>query len=274
MKLLYIFMGIILILIIVGEFLILCGILTLKKQSIKSQELIDRGSKLIWASVLMFIPVVIPIVFFWSAQTTKIKDHIGSMGDWIGFWGSYIGSMIGVIGAVGISYWTTKKQLVESKKNDFENQIKLADLSRLSEAITILKKCDNKLNQLKKKVKKHDYNFSEEMLDNDYDNEIAKNYLNWIVEDGKNLGIIVDDFLMEFTTVIRGLDRSKYVILENKIETFKSEYSKSQKSWEQKVSELNYKKVIKVYDSFVNLKKAFDSISKETLNFYMDIRKK
>lgn len=85
MKLLYIFMGTILILIIVGEFLILCGILTLKKQSIKSQELIDRGSKLIWASVLMFIPVVIPIVFFWSAQTTKIKDHIGSMGDWIGF---------------------------------------------------------------------------------------------------------------------------------------------------------------------------------------------
>lgn len=250
------------------------GLLFKSKNKKKREGLIELGKKAISISIILLIILIIPILLYSEAVRTHLNTKVGNMGDWISFWGSYLGSLIGVAGAVGVSYWTTKKQLVESKKNDFENQIKLADLSRLSEALIILKKCDNRLNQLEKKVKKHDFNFSQETLDNDYDDETSNNYFEWIVKDGEELGILVDDFLMEFTSVIGGLDRSKFVVLENKIDTFKSKYSKVQVNWNQKVSILNYRRVIKVYENFVNLKKAFDSINEETLNFYMDIRQK
>lgn len=71
---------------------------------------------------------------------------VGTDGDWIGFWGSFLGSLIGVVGAVEISYCTTKKQikesrrqlskqLKESRKNELNNAIKLNDIRSLGKMV-------------------------------------------------------------------------------------------------------------------------------------------
>lgn len=71
---------------------------------------------------------------------------IGTDGDWINFWGSFLGSLIGVAGAVLIAYWTTNeqinesrsqldKQLEASKKNELNNAIELNDVAALSKMI-------------------------------------------------------------------------------------------------------------------------------------------
>ncbi|MCT3023743.1 hypothetical protein EFN12_03785 [Pediococcus pentosaceus] len=97
--------------------------------------------KKIFAAVIAVILILLILMCIVDIGILLINGSfvIGTDGDWISFWGSAIGSLLGIIGAVGVSYWSTRKQLIESKKNDFENQIKLADLSRLSEALTILK---------------------------------------------------------------------------------------------------------------------------------------
>lgn len=84
------------------------------------------------ACFFVFI-ILFPIILLSYMRTPSgIYDGIGNVSDWIGFWGSYIGSIIGTIGAVMVSYWSTKKQLEESKKNDFINSLKLNDINLLN----------------------------------------------------------------------------------------------------------------------------------------------
>lgn len=100
-------------------------------------------------AIFAVLIIIFPIILLTSMRSPLgIFKGVGSMSDWIGFWGSYIGSIIGVGGAVIASVWTTKKQLKASQKqlesqlknsarNDWKNTIRLNDLTVLNELIRI-----------------------------------------------------------------------------------------------------------------------------------------
>lgn len=228
----------------------------------------------IWIFIILFLSLSIILVLGVDIGIYLVNGKliVGTDGDWISFWGSFLGALVSVAGAVCISYWTTKKQLEESKKNDFENQIKLADLTRLSEALVVLRKCDNGLSQLEEAVKKHDFHVSLETLDLQYDDDTSANYLKWISEDGKKIGALMDDFLLEFSSIVRGLDRNNTTLLEEKIDILKEDYLDLQKDWNRKFS--LYSEVTEVFESFLKLKNTFDTINNETISLYTNIRNK
>jgi hypothetical protein len=86
-----------------------------------------------FVALLVEITILFPIILLSGMGADwGIFKGTGTLSDWIGFWGSYVGSIIGTIGAVIVSYWSTKKQLEESKKNDFINSLKLNDINLLN----------------------------------------------------------------------------------------------------------------------------------------------
>lgn len=74
---------------------------------------------------LIFIPLTLQFSIYilsWGVFRS------GSNDGWLGFWGGYLGSAL----AIGFAYFNTKYQLKESKKNDFENAVKINELNALS----------------------------------------------------------------------------------------------------------------------------------------------
>lgn len=120
------------ILLVTAEFGNLIYAFLYRKSETKSEVAAKRAKLFLATAVVLFIVVFIPIALYAEATRTNLKAKVGNIGDWISFWGSYIGSIIGTIGAVGVSYWSTKKQLEESKKNDFTNSLKLNDINLLN----------------------------------------------------------------------------------------------------------------------------------------------
>ena len=55
----------------------------------------------------------------------KNSIRVGDFGNWLGFWGSYLGSVI----AVFFAFINTKVQLKESQRNDYKKAIILNELN-------------------------------------------------------------------------------------------------------------------------------------------------
>lgn len=58
---------------------------------------------------------VIPVIMNWIMS--NFNFGIGSNGDWLGFWGGYLGSIIAILGV----YWQTTRQALIDKKNITQN---------------------------------------------------------------------------------------------------------------------------------------------------------
>lgn len=121
-----------------------------------NRKQMDSSYKTFSMILLIFLLAPILLIIFMNASFGNL-GHVGKLSDWIGFWGSYIGSGIGVLGAIFISLWTTKTQLKESKKNDFENQLRLADLTQLGVALSILRVYDDDLQHIHHDLINADY---------------------------------------------------------------------------------------------------------------------
>lgn len=155
------------ILLVIAEFINSIYAFLYRKSETKS-EVAAKRAKLFLAAVVLLIVVSIPIVLYVEATRTNLKAKVGNIGDWIGFWGSYLGSSMGVVGAVGISYWTTKKQLEESRhqlevqleesrKNELNNAIELNDIKVLNKMIKATSDSIYHFEELKKNFEEIDY---------------------------------------------------------------------------------------------------------------------
>lgn len=87
--------------------------------------------------VMLLFPWVIGVVIGFIPNL----GSIGTQSEWLSFWGSYAGAIIAVLGV----YWQVSKQTQESKKdlertkkNDFDNQLKLFDLTQLGNMLAVI----------------------------------------------------------------------------------------------------------------------------------------
>lgn len=158
----------------------------------------------VFLRILMFsLMAPVLLVLFMNASFGNL-GHVGQLSDWIDFWGSYIGSGIGVLGAIFISLWTTRTQLKESKKNDFENQLRLADLKQLGVALSILRIYDDDLQHIEHDLINADYSESgNELWSNPSDAKVKEKDLVKVVLEFKDKEI---KFRKEFTSTITTLD--------------------------------------------------------------------
>lgn len=74
--------------------------------------------------VLFLIPIFIQTNLLYFGTWILNFINIGKPGNWLGFWGSYLGSIL----SIAFAYVNTKMQLKESKRNDYEKAIKLREL--------------------------------------------------------------------------------------------------------------------------------------------------
>lgn len=66
-----------------------------------------------------------------------MPSSIGDDSDWLGFWGSFIGSIIGVAGAAIFAYMNTNFQLKEQRKNDLRNALEIEDIKNKSKLLSL-----------------------------------------------------------------------------------------------------------------------------------------
>ncbi|MHC5551219.1 hypothetical protein [Carnobacterium maltaromaticum] len=81
--------------------------------------------KLFWSKykygllLIIFIFIALPIVIGLFFLNQSPLDNVrGSDGDWIGFWGSYIGSVVSTLVAAGIAYFVSNEQIKKQSEED------------------------------------------------------------------------------------------------------------------------------------------------------------
>lgn len=101
--------------------------------------------------VMLLFPWVIGVVIGFIPNL----GSIGTQSEWLSFWGSYAGAIIAVLGV----YWQVSKQTQESKKdlertkkNDFDNQLKLFDLTQLGNMSAIIDRYKGDIDKLEDKM--------------------------------------------------------------------------------------------------------------------------
>ncbi|MBU7002212.1 hypothetical protein HPG02_00980 [Pediococcus pentosaceus] len=101
--------------------------------------------------VMLFFPWVIGVVIGFIPNL----GSIGTQSEWLSFWGSYAGAIIAVLGV----YWQVSKQTQESKKdlestkkNDFDNQLKLFDLTQLGNMLALIGSYQEDIEKLEVKM--------------------------------------------------------------------------------------------------------------------------
>ncbi|WP_076647280.1 hypothetical protein [Latilactobacillus sakei] len=119
----------------VGVIVVVTSVICIKKILFPEKDEKISGAIII----LMFVAVFgIPIVV--SAGVAEIPSFMGDggdSGDWIGFWGSFLGSIIGVAGAALFAYINTNFQLKEQRRNDLFNALEIEDVKNKSKLISI-----------------------------------------------------------------------------------------------------------------------------------------
>lgn len=92
--------------------------------------------------ILFLIPVFIQTNFLNVGTWLLNLINIGKPANWLGFWGSYLGSILAIV----FAYINTKAQLKESKQNDLDNAIKINKINNstvlLNNIMAFLSKLD------------------------------------------------------------------------------------------------------------------------------------
>lgn len=116
--------------------------------------------------------LVMPCFMAFLMQTVFRSIGGGTDDGWLGFWGGYLGSILGVLGAALFAYFNTKYQLDLSKANDLDNAIKISDVNVLSGIL------NDSMNLLTKiyAVKIALQQFEDEKEKNEYAIEIVTNF--------------------------------------------------------------------------------------------------
>lgn len=84
-----------------------------------------RTLKLLIFIPILFSPILLQMNIFNFGTFLKNSVRVGDFGNWLGFWGSYLGSVI----AVFFAFINTKVQLKESQRNDYKKAIILNELN-------------------------------------------------------------------------------------------------------------------------------------------------
>lgn len=120
-------------LILFGTFLLFLLVLGVCSFSnlINGKGNIERHAILIIVVMVIGLPISIAIGIY------LIPSVVGDNDSWLDFWGSYLGSVVGVFGAALFAYLNTKSQLKEQKRNDFVIQVQLRSLDSMKEFLEL-----------------------------------------------------------------------------------------------------------------------------------------
>lgn len=174
---------------------------------------VGKDTLLMTVFLVILAILIIPIVVAWSVP--RVPSKAGGDSAWIGFWGSYLGSIVGVAGAALFAWINTKMQIQKQAQADFNNQVLLVGLSTINELARIISGMYTKITLLKRDFDITDSNGEEadiKALIQNINSEIEigmKNYNKTV------LALIVDD--EEWTTELQELDEAS-----KKLKLFKS----------------------------------------------------
>ncbi|MSD84613.1 hypothetical protein GKC32_09430 [Lactobacillus curvatus] len=87
--------------------------------------------------VLISVSLILLLPFSIEISVANMPSTAGNDGDWIGFWGSFLGSVIGVAGAAIFAYMNTNFQLKEQRKNDLINALEIEDIKNKSKLLSL-----------------------------------------------------------------------------------------------------------------------------------------
>ena len=75
--------------------------------------------------ILLLIPFTIQSNFLFFGTWLRNFIRVGNSSSWLGFWGSYLGSIL----TITFTYMITRIQIKETKKADYRNAIKMNELN-------------------------------------------------------------------------------------------------------------------------------------------------
>ncbi|RRG09481.1 MAG: hypothetical protein DUD32_04630 [Lactobacillus sp.] len=96
---------------------------------------ITLGKNVIETVTAMIASAVLLVPLFLRFGIQGMPSKVGNNSDWLNFWGGYLGSIVGVMGAALFAWINTKMQINRQAKIDFDNQILLIGLSTINELI-------------------------------------------------------------------------------------------------------------------------------------------
>lgn len=116
--------------------------------------------------ILLLLPALIQTNFLYVGTWLLNFIHIGKPANWLGFWGSYLGSIFAIV----FAYENTKIQLKKNKENDIDKY----KIDKLANLMAIIIKRRNEYEKLKSTANTLAEKYGKPNFYNDSDKKIEK----------------------------------------------------------------------------------------------------